>query len=246
MINIQRSPIAPASLQTAEIQAYIQDAIAYLQDKEQNPNNPTVPKPEKPPAYRNSDLLEAFDRDFFSKCYLTEEKFVNAWIMDIEHFVGKAERPDLTFEWTNLFPASHQANMLKPRKTPAGGYLNPCEDDVETEILYSLSAYGEKPYFEAKDTTNQKAVNTCALLDRVHNGHDKDTQQATAQLRHVIQKKYMDILNKILEWKDAKEGSQEKLQAKRELKDLLSRKASFTMLLHSMPAVRRLPPDFFD
>jgi hypothetical protein len=137
--------------------------------------------------------------------------------------------------------------MLKPRKTPAGGYLNPCEDDVEQEILYSLSVYGEKPYFEAKDTTNQKAVNTCDLLDKVHNGgQDKDTQQGTAQLRHAIQKKYMDILNKIIEWQGATEGSQEKLQAKRELKDLLSRKASFTMWLRSMPAVRRLPSEFFD
>ena len=40
--------------------------------------------------------------------------------------------------------------------------------------------------------------------------------------------------------------AQEKVQAKRELKDLISKKSSYTMLIRSMPAVRQLPADFFD
>jgi hypothetical protein len=242
MINCNREPDIPTSLNTAEIKQYIIDAVAYLADSE------NIPKPEKPTSYRNSDLLEAFDRVFHSKCYLTEQRFVNSYTMDIEHFVPQSERPDLVYEWTNLFPAEHYSNMIKPRKTPEGGYLNPCdtEDDVENDVLYSLSALGENPYFEAVDPTNVKAVNTANLLNRIHNGHDENTQRATKQLRHAIHKKYIEILNKICEWKDFAEGSVEKFQAKRELKDMLSRKSSYTMLCRAMPAVRRLPEDFFD
>lgn len=242
MININRRIANPGSLLTAEIQQYIQDAVLYMNDPINNP------KPNKPTSYRNSDLLEAFDEDFFSKCYLTEMKFANSWIMDIEHFIPQNERPDLVYEWTNLFPAEHYTNMIKPRSTPNGGYLNPCDpaDDVENEIIYTLSLYGTDPYFEPLDNNNIKAVNTCNLLMRVHNGHDTTTQNATKNLRHSIQKKYIEVLNKIIEWKDHNDGTQEKVQAKRELKDLLSRKYSFTMLLRSMPAVRQLPLEILD
>jgi len=112
--------------------------------------------------------------------------------------------------------------------------------------MYSLSAYGEKPYFEASDNLNIKAINTANLLNRIHNGHDQNTEKATKQLRHAIHKKYIDILNKICEWRASENGSGKEFQTKRELKDLLSRKSSYTMLCRSMAAVRQLPEDFFD
>lgn len=242
MINIKRGA-SPKSLNSPEIQQYITDAVNHLDD----PKN--IPRPEKPTSYRTSDLLEAFGRDFYSKCYLTEEWFLNSWSMDVEHFIPKNERPDLVYEWTNLFPAAHYANMIKPSKTPPGGYLNPCIDaeDVESEIIYTLSPYGDDPKFEAKNPENVKAVNTASLLTRVHNGHDESTKKTTADLRRTIQKKHIDILKKIIDWQGAKEGSQEKFQFKRELKELLSRKSHFTMLCRSIPAVRQnLPSDFFD
>ncbi len=242
MINITRQRKSPASLNTEEIRKYIDEAVIYIS----NPNNNN--KPSKPESYRNSDLLEAFDRDFYSKCYLTEMKFINSWEMDIEHFIPQSERPDLVYDWNNLFPAEHYSNMIKPRDTPQGGYLNPCDpnDNVETEIKYTLSSYGDDPYFEATNKDNQKAVNTSKLLDRLHNGHNHDTEKATAGLRHAIHKKYIEILNKIIEWQRSGDGTQEKVQAKRELKDLISKKSSYTMLIRSMPAVRQLPADFFD
>jgi hypothetical protein len=243
MINCTREPDSPTSLNTAEIQQYITDAVAYLAD----PDN--LLKPEKPTRYRNSDLLKAFDRVFYSKCYLTEKQCINSNTMDIEHFIPQAERPDLVYEWTNLFPAEHYANMIKPRVTPEGGYLDPCnpDDDVENEILYSLSPHGFDPYFEAANPLNVKAVNTSNLLNIIHNGHNEKTRTSTLELRHTIHKKYVKILNKICEWKDAVDGSPEKFQAARELRDMLSRKSSFTMLCRSMPAVRRcIPQEFFD
>jgi hypothetical protein len=241
MINIDRAPVAPTFLADHRIRQYIIDAIAYM-------SNPLLPEPKKPLSYRKSNLLEAFDRDFFSKCYLTEEKFPNSWIMDIEHFKPQNERPDLVYEWTNLFPAAHLANMIKPRSTPAGGLLDPSDptDNVETEIQYALSSYGDTPSFGATDPANVRAVNTANLLNRVHNGHDKDSRKSTDTLRHVISKRYIEILHKIIEWERAAPASQEKFQAQTELKSLLSRRSSFTMLIRSIPAVRTLPADFFD
>ncbi|USD26602.1 hypothetical protein [Flagellimonas marinaquae] len=243
MINVSRREEAPTSLETEEIQQYIEDISDYLS----NPQG--GPKPSPPANYRNSDLLEAFSVDFHAKCYLTELKFKNASIMDVEHFISKTERPDLRYSWENLFPADHYSNMLKPRMTPEGGYLDPSNpnDDVESQIIYTLSIYGFDPGFEARDKNCVKTTNTCNLLNRIHNGHDERTIKGTDNLRHSIHKKYVTILNKIIEWQQAEEGSQEKGQKGRELRDLLSRRSSFTMLVRSMPAVRlSIPGEFLD
>lgn len=124
MINVQRGE-APASLQTPQIQQYLEELIDYknLSTEERKLLSP----PKCNADYRNEDLFEAFDRDFFAKCYLTEKRFENSWAMDIEHFKAKAfeQFPELKYEWTNLYPADHDANMVKPRQEPQGGYLDP-------------------------------------------------------------------------------------------------------------------------
>jgi len=236
MINITREKEVPKSLDTPEIQDYIQKAIAYKKD----PKNKEKPTP--PSSYRNSDLLDAFDRCFYAKCYLTEEKFINSYTMDVEHFIPKSEAPELRYEWTNLFPAEHNANMSKPNKTPEGGYLNPCDpaDDVEKQIIYTLSALGERPFFDPIDKNNLKEVNTTELLDRLHNGHDENSIRKTADLRNAIQKKYINLYQLIAEYGLESISLQRKTQIKNELKGLLSRRASFTMLCRSIPAVIQL------
>ncbi len=242
MINIERKPEKIESLETQAIRDYIDASVAFTNDPENNQ------EPEKPVPYRTSDLLKAFDNCFYSKCYLTEQKFGSSWAMDVEHFVPQNERPDLVYSWHNLLPAEHKANMMKPRKTPPGGYLDPCNpnDDVENDILYSLSPYGEEPEFEAGNSNCVKSTNTAVLLNRLHNGLDERSRENTKNLRLVIQKKYIQILKKIIEWRKQTSKSQEEFQARRELKNLLSRKSSFTMLCRSMPAVRELPKEFFD
>jgi len=242
MINAQRPAQIPTYLLSSEIKAYIDEAILHMTNPEINP------KPTKPVPYRNSDLLEAFDAIFHSKCYLTELKSENSWEMEIEHFLPQSERPDLVYDWNNLFPADGNANRMKPKSTPAGGYLNPCDpaDDVESEIFYTLSAYGEDPSFEPQDPNNIKSVNTCNLLRRLHHGHNHDTNRKTDGLRHAIHKKYILILQTMLRWKDP--DPQKKAQAARELRELLSRKSSFTMLCRSIPSVLNDLPanEFFD
>ena len=83
MINISRSSEAPSSLVTKKIQDFIDACILHKEDPDTNP------LPDKKPSYRTAELLDALGRDFYSKCYLTEEKFPNAYIMDVEHFIPK-------------------------------------------------------------------------------------------------------------------------------------------------------------
>lgn len=243
MINIIRPKEVPASLQSQEIRDYLEALANHRDDPEH------FSKPEKPPAHRNRDLLEAFDRCFFSKCYLTEQKFANSWALDVEHFEPRKEKPELTWEWNNLFPAEHKANMMKPRNTPSGGYLNPCspDEDVENDIVYVLLPSG-KMEFEAKEESNIKAKNTANLLNLLHNGKDddEDSRKNTEHLRSLITKKYIDTLNAIIEWKDAKD-EQEKFESKTKLRHLLSRKSSFTAIIRSTAAVRKhVPKNFLD
>ena len=241
MINIDRKPKKIDSLETKEIKEYIDQATDFLND----PKN--TQRPKKPVSYRNPDVLKAFDNCFYSKCYLTEQKFPNSRCMDVDHFIPLNERPDLAYSWSNLFPSEHWANMMKPKKTPDGGYLDPTnpEDNVEEDIRYSLSIYGENPAFEAKDPNCVKCKNTANLLNRLHSGYDNESSERTKGLRVVIQKKYIAILKKIISYNQA-QNSQEKFQARRELKELLSRKSSYTMLCRSIPEVRKLPDEFFD
>jgi len=217
MINITRKPEKIDSLETEEIKVYTDKAVAFFKD----PMNKQRPKMHAP--YRNPDLFKAFDNCFYSKCYLTEQKFLNSRKMDVDHFIPLNERPDLAYTWSNLFPSEHLANMMKPKKTPDGGYLDPTnpEDNVEEDILYSLSIYGENPVFEAKDPDCIKSKNTVKLLDRLHNGYDGESSENTKSLRGVIQKKYIEILKKIIAYNNA-QNSQEKFQKHRELKELLN------------------------
>ncbi|MEI7582356.1 hypothetical protein [Runella sp.] len=246
MINVQRGK-APASLQIPHIKQYLDELAAYKSLSEEN--RAEQPKPKCNAEYRNADLFDAFDDVFFAKCYLTEKRFENSWAMDVEHFKSKAfdQYPDLKYEWANLYPADHDANMVKPRNEPEGGYLDPCaeDNDVEKEILYVV-LFGGEASFEAQNGDNIKAVNTAKLLDKIHNGSDEKSKKKTANLRHLIAKKQFEVLNTIIEWQGALDD-QSKFEAKTKLKKLLSRKSSFTMLMRSLSAVRMyIPAEFLD
>lgn len=244
MINIERPTEIPASLQLQEMQDFLQALATHKDDPER------FSKPEKPAGYRNSDVLEAFDVYFYSKCYLTEQKFGSAWSLDIDHYIPYNEQPELVFEWSNLYPAEHQANMMRPRRTPEGGYLDPChpDDDVETEIMYALVEYGREPRFKASNPENLKAKNTAHLLDLLHNGRqrDEDSKKRTKHLRTLIKQRYDEIMEAIIRWQGSTDPAQ-KFRAEEQLKVLLSRNASFTMLMRSIDTVQvHVPAAFFD
>lgn len=241
MIRLNRPAVAPASLSTPAVQRYLTAYANY----QANPTATTAP--DRPSGYRSSDLLTAFDDHFYAKCYLTEQKFASSWEMDVDHFVPFADDPSRVFDWNNLLPIAHKANILRDKRFPAGGLLDPCNttDNVEGEIIYTLADLGREPSFKAKDPANQRAINTAALLDKVHNGTGSITGEAsTREVRYLIEKRYKELL---LAWGTYKHSllendPQDIAQAEAELRVLLSRKASFTMLMRSLPFVRKTIP----
>ncbi|GAB3933966.1 hypothetical protein [Larkinella terrae] len=250
MINIDRTPESPQSLTSIEIQHYLDSLEAYKEDQQLPKDQQTISKPVSKESWRGTDLFERFDNEFHAKCYLTEQKFVTSWAMDVEHFVSRTENPNLTYTWSNLYPAEHAANMMKPRRTPVGGYLDPCNplDDVESELLYLIDFGGQAVHFQAQDRKNQKAVNTANLLKHLHNGSSPETINRTKDLRFAIYKKYEEVLRWMNKWRVAeKQGNaEEEFKAKSVLQGLLSRRSAFTMLMRSIETVKDLPDDFFD
>jgi hypothetical protein len=244
MINIKRTEDIPKSLQNPAIQTYIDSITSWKE-------NPVGEKPSFPISYRNADILDAFDECFYSKCYLTEQQFDNSYLMDIEHFYPKNQFPEKRYDWTNLYPADHDANMAKPNTFPFNGYLDPCDknDDVEQDIVYHFDFKARKVSFYPLDATNSKAVNTAELLERIHNGYDKNSKKKAQKIIEALKNKRDSILHKIIEWKDAKERNDKisEIRLEGQLKLMLSRKSSFTMLMRSTSAVRTfLGEAFFD
>lgn len=197
------------------------------------------------PSYREADILQAFDEDFYSKCYLTEYKApANSYFFEVDHFIPQSEEPALTYEWTNLFPIYESANKIKPKKTPEGGYLNPCVDDVETEIIYFYSPITGEINFRSKNPTNPKSVNTVNLLKILHHGREyEDSKMKAKNLQALINERAIQVSELITNWK--RDQSSENLI--RKLKEILSRKSAFTMLIRSMSIVRNnIPQSMLD
>ena len=65
MINITRGK-RPNSLDNPDIKIYLEEVVAYNNVSEDD--RKSTPKPEGGISYRNSDVLEAFNTDFHSKC----------------------------------------------------------------------------------------------------------------------------------------------------------------------------------
>ena len=250
MINVTRSSLAPSSLNDPKIQDYLDQLDAYKQDQLLPLEQQTLSKPECNKSYRNADLFDLFEADFFNKCYLTEKLFITSWSMDVEHFIPRHERAELTYAWSNLYPADHDANMHKPNQTPVGGYLDPCDptDDVEKEILYDIDIEGRIVNFEAADLTNIKAINTALLLERIHNGHTHDTRKKAADIQAAIHLKYIIVLEHINAWRKAvqEQNQADEFKSRRKLMGLLSRRSAYTMLMRSTKAVQGLPTGFLD
>lgn len=199
------------------------------------------------PEYRTPEILNAFDEDFFGKCYLTEYKApANSSEFEVDHFETQKDALHLKFEWTNLFPIKESVNKIKPKTTPIGGYLNPCDenDDVETEIVYHYSAIDAEIIFEVKDLNNIKALNTVRLLDIIHNGRKSIelSELKVKNLQALINERAVFVNELIANWNRNKSESQMKKIAK-----FLSRKSAFTMLLRSMGTVKKyIPIDILD
>lgn len=241
MINLRRNAEPPMDLQRPEIAQYLQDLSAYKTSIELHESGEleTVPfPPAKPGSYRTSDLLDAFEDQFFSKCYLTEQQFRDGAELEVDHFIPRSENETLLYDWQNLFPISPLANRMRPKKTPEGGYLNPCTDDVESEIRHLFVPLLDIFSFEARNPSNSAARNTASLLQHLHNGSAK-TQRSVRGLQKAIKDRYVEIGELYVIYCNPV-NEDEYWQAAAKLRKFFSRESAFTMLMRNSPIGQRL------
>ncbi len=243
MIRVSRPPTTPPPL-TSAVQRYVTSCAAH------RASPATVKKPVRPSSYRTSSLLDVFEHYFHAKCYLTEQKFPSVWEMVVDHFEPVTINPSRVFDPSNLYPAAYKANIMRGDFFPPGGLLDPCSDDVENEIRYSLLEQGELLGFQAVDPNNIKAVNTAYLLNLLHNGKPNtiDSQKSARNLRFLIEKKYKIVLETWGKYWRAKaqDDQDDMLDYQQTLQHLLSRESSFTMLMRSIPIIRKDFKHLFD
>jgi hypothetical protein len=191
-------------------------------------------------SYRNPDTIAALHRIFKGKCYLTERVFDYPEEMEIDHFLTREDDSTQRYSWENLYPIDQKANKSRPKSSPSGGYLDPCNpaDDVESDIIYKVE-FGGNTLFKPKDSANKKAANTAQLLNHVHE-----------KLRPTIAEKHHAVVNAVARWNTAKSIGDVSKEYEEELvlRKLLSRNSHFTMLMRSIWAVANDPllVDFFD
>jgi uncharacterized protein (TIGR02646 family) len=98
---------------------------------------------------------------FFGKCAYCESQITHVDYGHIEHFRpkgGQNARPDLVFEWTNLFLACGICNGAEnksdrfPEQAEGGPLVNPCDDDPADHFEFHFdpvtrlaSVYGTSP-----------------------------------------------------------------------------------------------------
>lgn len=79
---------------------------------------------------------EALDRMAHGKCAFCEIRLGTGSYAAIEHYQPKSHFPELSFEWSNLFPVCQVCNTTKGSQLHGGALLKPDQDDAE--LFFSL------------------------------------------------------------------------------------------------------------
>lgn len=206
--------------------------------------------------YDGEDVLEALHRDFFGKCYLCETAIEFVVEQQVDHRVPWAHE-SLRFEWSNLYPTCNRwlCNQRRAKGYPEGGLLSP-GDGVERRIVQRLAdlssrlaAVGTGCVFAAVDSSDVPATNTAIELDRIHNGTGSSPSHhgrlRAMTLRQAIGLQIARTADLLRALEEAPPASADRRAVLREdLRQLLSRRAPYTMLVRScfahLPEVRDL------
>ena len=192
----------------------------------------SVDAPKIVDKYDTIEVRKALQTLFMGKCYLCENFSPNSF--KIDHFIPQNEDKDKILDWNNLFLSCDDCNSMRPRKIPANGWLNPCnpEDDVEKDIKYKVEKVTHKPIFIASKD-EQKIKNTIHLLERLHYGHDPKTVFRTSSLREAIKDRAIELKDAMLDYFKKDDFEEKQLQQKT-IKNVVSKRSPFTMLMRSV------------
>ncbi len=208
-----------------------------------NYDRSTVKAPIIKKKYNTDEVYDALELLFKNKCFLCEQKRNSARNFDIDHFIPHKKDDKLKFDWNNLFLCCRDCNQYKGTLE---NILNPCDpnEDVEKLIEYYIVPVDDIPHFYPSDPSNIKIVNTCNLLEKIHNGDNPNSVNKTASLRNVIKRRVDELKIAILNYhRYGKERKpKEEYKALQKIKEICSRKSSYTMLMRSEALTHGIDP----
>lgn len=211
---------------------------------------------ESPPSllgkktYRDSDVLEALFEDFNAKCYLCESP-VEYGSFEVDHRWPTGDGGDI-YAWLNLFPICSNCNIRRKKKWPEGGLMFPDgKDDVETRLSQELInimlptvVKGITPQFHAISAGDISARNTSDELSRIYDSKSRKG----ADLISAIDAYSRQVLKCLVDYQAKTNIGQttdpEMELLKRQLQNMVSRKAPYTALIRSL--VKDYISDLFD
>jgi uncharacterized protein (TIGR02646 family) len=92
--------------------------------------------PKKRPStsqYAHEEVKAALQAMSFHKCFYCEQS-TKQTRPEVDHYIDVSERPDLAFEWTNLYLSCRECNDKLPfTSIQPSDCLDPCDPDVRPE-----------------------------------------------------------------------------------------------------------------
>lgn len=190
-------------------------------------------------TYTDEDVLEALYRDFRGKCYLCEREVVRGGFQ-VDHRRPKAEWPEGTYTWSNLYPACGYCNGRRPKSYPEGGLLSP-GDGVEQRIHHTGGIDAELNFeciFTAARVGDQPAENAVHELEWVHSVETATTPGARLAARSFLDSIHDHYMSRVrpleVKARRARTRGKPNIDVEQRLRLVLSRRAPFTMLMRSL------------
>lgn len=171
-------------------------------------------------SYREKDVVERLEKDFFGKCYICGlDKLPD---INVEHLVPHKEDINKKFDWDNLFLSCPHCNSVKNKKEYDEKILDCCKVDPEEKIVFDFGG-GENIDIFPKNKNDEQAVKTSKLVYEVFNIRNTGIRERSSDFRFKALQEEMAIFFNVLEEYD-KEKS---IFSSMTLKEKLKRKSRF-------------------
>ena len=213
MVHVTRSPDAPPSL-----------------EKE---------KQKKNGQYNLPDVTERLNADFHCKCYLCEISPVSD--PEVEHLVPKqgGNRPEVKFDWNNLFFSCRHCNGVKNQAKYDGVILDCCREEPEEQLKHTLAE--EKTRADGKTVTRsvvkvvpakrsptEEAKRTAELITECYELRNTGVRTIACDVRFRALSERMDLLYQTLgKYLEQRRTEKSTARTVRALRGMLDRSAPF-------------------
>ena len=101
----------------------------------------------------------------FGKCAFCEGLLGVTAYAEVDHYLAKTVRPELTFDWTNLFPVCRWCNRAKGDINHAGMLIKPDVDDPESMLWLHPDTGELQPKTGLEDAVRRRVERTLELCE---------------------------------------------------------------------------------